>query len=137
MKAVTLICGIPNAGKTTYSRKFDNVIHHDSLLLTTQERYRYTIEKAKQSEDICIDGMYGEKKRRVELLDALKDYTKTCIWMDTPVEKCIKRENRRRPDHLILHYAKTFEPPTFDEGWDEIIVIGDGNGKYSKSIENA
>ena len=31
MKNITLICGLPNAGKTTYSRQFENVIHLDDF----------------------------------------------------------------------------------------------------------
>lgn len=67
----------------------------------------------------------------MQLLEAVKDkpYKKTCIWIDTPLEECIQREDRNRPIEIILLHADTFEPPTYDEGWDEIIVIkGDAHG---------
>ena len=54
----------------------------------------------------------------------------TCIWLDTPLEICLDRERngRKRSDHLVIWANDEFEPPTLDEGWDEIIIIrGDDN----------
>ena len=112
-----LICGIPNAGKTTYSAQIKNVVHYDDLPLTTRQRYERIIELAQHGE-VCIDGVYGERWRRVELLRACKGQKNVCIWVDTPVEVCMSRGR----ETLVKMYAKHFEPPTLDEGWDEIII---------------
>ena len=122
---MTLICGIPNAGKSTYSAGYEEVIHYDSLNLTTADRHAHIIDRAVENDGICVDGVYGERWRRVELVKACKErgIECTCIWLDTPLDVCVMREDRGRHISLMRCYADTFEPPTMDEGWDTIIVI--------------
>lgn len=118
---LTLICGLPNAGKTTYSAQFGNVIHLDDYF---RDFDACNSMASQASEDVCIEGIYNTKKKRKDLLECInKDYKKVCIWLNTSTEECIKRENRNRSKHLILSCAKQLEPPTEDEGWDEIQII--------------
>ena len=119
-----LICGLPNAGKTTYSKRFKKVIHLDDYPVYKNINYRRCKEIASESDgEVYIEGVYGSVKRRKELLDAIKDKPgkKICIWVNTPKEVCIEREDRSRSKGMILCHASLFEPPTLDEGWDEII----------------
>lgn len=130
---ITLICGIPNAGKTTFSAKYPRCLHYDEIALTTPKRYAYICERVRSDEgDIAVEGVYGERWRREELVKACHEqgHTATCIWLNTPTDKCLEREQsfRKRGGHLVLSHAHHFEPPTLDEGWDEIIVIGETNG---------
>lgn len=114
-----LIIGLPNAGKTTYSQRFKNVAHFDEVRrLPHEELY----ELYRQAE--VIEGVYGTKKDR-ELITALRteNERKICIWIDTPSDVCQQRENRGRSSYVVTMHAKRFEPPTFDEGWDEIVVV--------------
>ena len=123
-----LIIGLPNAGKTTYSIQFENVIHFDNIPHTNNEEwYNKCDELAKKSsDDITIEGIYNNRNRRIKLLEACKDKSiKKCIWIDTDVKECIKRENRNRSIHTIIGHHTLFEPPTYDEGWDEIIILKD------------
>lgn len=122
---MVLVCGLPNAGKTTYSERYPDCIHYDGIPLITPERYRCICESVKKMPDLCVDGVYGEKKRREELVKSCHSVGghAVCIWLDTLAEECIRRENRDRPHGLVNLHAKTFEPPTLDEGWDEIITI--------------
>ena len=113
---LTLICGHPNAGKTTYSERFENVLHFDEYL----GRYADGYAIAAGMDDVVVEGLFQKRKTRLELLDALADHSpKVCIWVDTPTEVC-----KARPD---FKGRARMEPPTLDEGWDEMIVIrGDG-----------
>lgn len=118
---ITLICGLPNAGKTTYSSTFNNVIHLDDHHMSFRECNNLALES---TEDVCIEGVYNRKKCRIDLLNIVpKEWHKKCIWLNTPVEECIKRENRGRGECFVTCRAKRFEPPTEDEGWDEIKII--------------
>ena len=123
-----LICGLPNSGKTSYSARYDDVLHYDEFRLNTRERYQRIIQIAQEEPDICIEGVYGEARRRAELVKAVKPNKAICIWLNTPVEECVKRENRSRPTGIVLAPAQKFQPPTMDEGWDEIIVIDNTKG---------
>lgn len=118
-----LICGIPNAGKTTYSQKYKKVIHFDEI---KGGRYRrdIIIKMVAADNDIVIEGVYDKAKDRERLVEVSKTKN-TCIWLDVSVNECLKRESkyRQRGEHLIIWSAESFEPPTLAEGWDEIIIL--------------
>lgn len=117
---LTLICGIHNSGKTTYSARFDTVAHLDEL-----GSYDAVHEAVRGiGNDVAVEGLYPRRKQRTQLLDACADHhPKRCIWLDTPLDDCLRRETRNRPPFVIAHCAHAFEPPTYDEGWDEIVRI--------------
>lgn len=128
-----VICGLPNAGKTTYSAQFENVLHYDDILKHSRaERERIYQETNAE----CIEGIYNTAKSRRILLEAINDKPgeRVCIWIDTPADECIRRENRGRHPSVVEHHARIFEPPTYGEGWDEIIVIkGEKDGEVITS----
>ena len=118
---MVLICGIPNAGKTTYSKQYDSVIHYDGLRTTTRKRHELLKELARNGNAV-MEGVFCDSRVRREIIECCpSDERKVCIWLDTPVEECVNRENRDRHISIVKHYAKAFQPPTYDEGWDEII----------------
>ena len=117
-----IICGLPNAGKTTYSKKYDNVIHTDSFFnrhYAIEEEVKKRIEN---NEEVCIEGLCHTAKFRKRLVELCSDNEpKICIWLNTPVEECLRRKGMH--NHAIKVYKRVFEPPTLEEGWDEIIII--------------
>ena len=118
-----LVIGIPGAGKTTFSRRFANVVHRDDCPHPQHETFPRIV--AASGGDVVAEGVVNSRKMRKLLLDALPtEWEKTCIWLDTPLDACIGRETsgRNRPLDLRGH-ASRFEPPTLDEGWDEIVRI--------------
>ena len=117
---LTLVCGIPNSGKTTFSERWSgNVVHLDD----TEGRHRAVAEMVSQDEgDICVEGVYLHHVQRRELARAYRG-ARICIWLDTPLETCIEREDRGRGTLITRNCAALFEPPTLDEGWDEIVRI--------------
>lgn len=77
-------------------------------------------EVANKTGDIIIEGIFDTSERRKALLQAYKGGSpKICIWIDTTLEiieeRIRKYSQRELPD--------PFEPPTYAEGWDEIIII--------------
>ena len=120
---ITLICGLPRAGKTTYSKQFDDVIHLD-----TCGAYSGVEHRVKHiSGDIVVDGVKKKKERRIRLLKAYPGDGSRCIWMDTPQEV---RSSRHGWDKVCDF---PFDEPSFDEGWDEIIRIrGDNDVERSR-----
>ena len=120
---LTLICGLPRAGKTTYSKRYDDVIHLD-----TSGAYRGVIRKVKRrTGDVIVEGVYRLERERVSLIRAYETNRYKCIWLDTPDEV------RRLRKGWDKYCDKTFEPPTYSEGWDEIIII---RGDYEQSSSN-
>ena len=114
---LTLICGLPNAGKTTYSQRFENVIHLDE-----ERRTSAVCDKVRGMDEAVVEGGFNTAEKRGRLRSSYDGYTRL-IWLDTPLDECIRREDRGRPEFILRNAAKHFEPPTYDEGWDEIEVI--------------
>lgn len=109
---LTLICGMPRAGKTTYSQRYSNVIHCDGI--------GYHNVKSMVSEiidDVAVDGIYNDSRIRERLATVYTGKGKRCIWVDTPLEV------RKTRPMWQPYRGLEFTPPTLDEGWDEIIIM--------------
>ena len=130
---LTLICGIPNAGKTTYSSRYENVIHMDEVIPKKRGlAYEEVCDMISHNDDVCVEGVFVAARTRRKLCEA-HDGKKVCIWLNTPIEECIAREDRGRGTGIIRSCADFFEEPTLDEGWDEIIIIrGNNEQRYSR-----
>ena len=131
---LTLIFGLPNAGKSTYSEQFESVLHYDDISRFSKAR-RDEIYRATEAE--VIEGIFNTAESRKNILRFVKRDRYRAIWIDTPVEMCLEREHqyRCRPDSLVLSHARNFEPPTYDEGWDEIIIIRPADSEPENSGE--
>lgn len=88
--------------------------------------YAPMLKKIKETnKSIVLDGIYDTTERRTDLLEAYKGEGKrVCIWLDTPLDVIESRFHPKCRPHNLPH---TFEPPTLDEGWDEIIIIRGNN----------
>ena len=124
---LTMICGLPNAGKTSLVSKYDNVLHQDEI--GTIDRIIRAINQ--MHGDVIIEGYFGTKEARQKVRSSYKGKAK-CLFIDITVEESIKRENRNRHPQMLRNAARFFEPPTYEEGWDEILVLrGDDNEQRS------
>lgn len=117
---LTLICGLSRAGKTTYSSLFENVIHLDECIMGFHGGPYTGVLKCLADigdKDVVVEGIYDTPERRSRLIDGyMGNGPFKCIWMNTPDEV-----RRTRNGHFGTE--KHFDPPTTDEGWDEIVVI--------------
>jgi len=126
---ITLICGLPRAGKTTYSQKYENtckVIHTDNIGSSQN-----LMNIIKHYDDVVVEGIFRIARFRELILRSRKDEFSRCIWIDTPIEVRKSRAN------YSPFGGERFEPPTLDEGWDEIIIIrGNDEQRISRETEN-
>ena len=121
-----LICGIPNAGKTTYSSRFDNALHLDEIGAADK-----VIGKMKQIDgDVVVEGYFGSAENRRKVRSAYNGEAR-CVFIDISVKESIKREKRNRHEAILRNASRFFEPPTLDEGWNEIIII---RGEHEQHI---
>ena len=126
-----LICGIPNAGKTTYSARFENVLHFDDVKGGRHRRDK-VVDAVAENNSLVVEGVYPTAKER-RRLPAASTERNVCIWLDVPVDECVRRElaGRNRSEHMVIWASERFEPPTLEEGWDEIVIIRGGNVESS------
>lgn len=116
---INLVCGRSRSGKTIYCKRFERVLHLDGFGIMPNN-YNKLLKKAEKTDsDLVVDGVYDTAELRTNLLNAYKGGGKrTCIWLDTPLDVIESR-------FVVIpsKHPYPFEPPTFEEGWDEIIII--------------
>lgn len=109
-----LICGRSRAGKTTYAKRFDNVLHLDDYgyFKTAYDGLLKDVEAI--SGDVVIDGIFDTAEKRTALLDAYHGGgARICIWIDTPTDAIQERKRIKTP-------PMQFVEPTTKEGWDRV-----------------
>ena len=147
--------GIPGCGKSTYFEdNFDNEVVYissdklrEELLgdvndqsknsLIFNEMYKRTIAALNNGKDVYYDATNLRRKKRVNLLKQLPECNKFAIIFAIPFEVCCARNNARDrvvPQDVMERMYRSFEPPYFAEGFDEIGVV-DYKGEH-ESIED-
>ena len=129
-----IICGIPASGKTTLSKrimadgKYDFYSFDDLGCFMHRELIPYIKQSLSAGKNVLVDSTYSRRSIREELLVSLAECNckKTIIFLDTPIEECVRRNKQRRctvPECLVTGIHKAMQPPTYEEGWDEIIYM--------------
>lgn len=97
-----LVVGVPGAGKSTWAQAAD------------------------REDEVLFDAVFSTKFFRAKAVQIAQaaGVPIDVVWLDTPLEEClrrntVRREDRRIPDTSILQFAKNFEgePPTPAEGF--------------------
>lgn len=123
---IVCVMGYPNSGKTTYSKNYSTIIHLDDYPYIDTIIANNIINTITTDEDVCIE---GDKLNHISfrqiflpiLFNKFKYANKICVFLDTPKNICVYRENRGRHINQMLMY--NIDQPSFDEGWDDIIRI--------------
>lgn len=140
MVDVHVMCGIQGSGKTTLSKRI--AINYDAALYCYDalpkghwnndahpSMYERILQDLKEGKTVVCDDLNTTKERRQALLDALCDVEckKVLHVMQTPLDVCLERNRQRDsnagklPDWALLRCHDKYDPPSIDEGWDEII----------------
>lgn len=142
---IYVLLGLPGSGKTTLAHHIANkygatIQSYDDV--PGANNMGYSFKKVKedwvsnirndllQGQNVVIDGLLLYSKDRVEMLSALDDIdcVKFLLYKQVPVEICLERNRGREarlPDFIIQQSARKLEPPSKDEGWDQIFLYKD------------
>lgn len=141
---IIVLCGLPASGKTTLSQQLATehsakLYHYDEFKKgskpieskqTHQRLYNQIKQDLLQGYDVVLDDLHTHLEWREPLLSAIQDIPckKTLIVMMTPLEECIRRNAQRQgqarlPDSVIYHLSRRYQPPSLEEGWDDIQYI--------------
>lgn len=134
MLNLIVFCGIPASGKTTLSKqvaeeyKANRYSFDEMHCLQHKELIPYIKQFLKNGNNVVVDSTYTLKRARTDLLEAVKDIEcrKTLIFMNTPLDECIRRNKQRKhpvSQHLVEAISSSMQPPSIDEGWDEILYF--------------
>lgn len=146
-KILTVMVGLPRAGKTTFRNPYAVapialVICADDIRLKVYNQRFWAegeplmwhirgimLESAlEQGFPIYVDETNISVVRRKKIIELGKKhgYWIRCIWVQTSKDECIKRaELTDMPDlvPVIKYMAGKFEPPSSEEGFDQIIKV--------------
>lgn len=134
MLTLIVLCGAPGSGKTTLSKQLAEQYKAVHISFDERKYIQYAemispiVETLTEGKSVVADAVFAGINKRAMVLDAVKDIPcrKILFYMDTPLEECLRRNasrEKRLPDFVVEHLYNSIEPPTLEEGWDEIVAI--------------
>ena len=143
MKNLYVLIGLPGSGKSTYAKTlggklfssddYRKKITGDSSDQSANDKvfkqlYSDIHETMKTGEDCIFDATNCTYKSRTRILElALKyKYFATAIVVYQPIDKCVAWDTLRSRSvgsDVIWKYAKSFQFPQYEEGFDSIRVV--------------
>jgi predicted kinase len=128
-----IFTGLQGSGKTTYYNEHFAVTHvHVSRdVLQSAGREASLIRECLQAgRSFVVDNTYGSRAQRASYIQLAKTggFTVRSLFFDVPVRTAIGRNNHRSdkkpiPVPAILRARKQLEPPSLEEGFDEIQTV--------------
>jgi len=144
-EAVILV-GLQGAGKTTYFEKhFASTHAHVSRdVQRTADLESALVRDCLQSgRSFVVDNTNATRAVRAPYVKQAQGagFQLRSFFFDTPVRTAIGRNNHRKdkkpiPVPAILRAAKTLQPPTLDEGFDEIQTITAGSDAKAGGLDS-
>lgn len=133
MPEAVIFTGLQGSGKTTHYQEHFSATHvHVSLdVQGTAERQRAVLQEAfAAGKSLVVDNTNATRAARASFIAQSKvaGYRVVGCFFDVPVRTAIGRNNHRKdkkaiPVPAILRSAKQLQPPSEEEGFDEIRVI--------------
>lgn len=133
MAEAVIFVGLQGSGKTTYYTKhFANThVHVSRDVQQTQERERALIRECLDAgRSFVLDNTNSTRSVRAPYIREAKAaaFRVVAYFFDTPVRAAIGRNNHRKdkkpiPVPAILRTAKHLQPPSVDEGIDDVRVM--------------
>ena len=135
-----IMCGPPGSGKSTLSKQLADqnnakLFCFDSLPNSHNPKYAESVrkqmwadiaEELRAGQSIVCDDVHTKLKWRSGFLTTTADIPckKVLVVMTTPLDECLQRNANRKfrlPNLVVENSYKNMEPPTLDEGFDEIL----------------
>ena len=146
-----VMVGPPGSGKTSYIRKYlpqalrlslDDLrlmlsgrpfdLRYERMVSVLGEALmRVSLSRLKEWRRDCVyDATNVTREVRLRSLAIAQEFDlpAVAIFADTPMEVALARNRRRRrkvPEDVIERFYRLLEPPSIDEGFEEVVVVRD------------
>src|SRR4051794_38230947 len=121
---LVIFVGLPGSGKSMYyQRHFSGT--HAQVSKDLGHDLRQIAAALRKGESVVADNTHATRQSRKELIDLARSFGARVIgyWFKTPPRECVARNAKREkrvPRVAIFAIAKKLEPPSLDEGFDEL-----------------
>jgi predicted kinase len=129
MAEAVIFAGLQGAGKTTYFRDHFAATH-EHISRDIQPEAEPIRQCLSCGRSFVVDNTNATRASRAQYIKDAKaaGFRVIAYFFDTPVRTAIGRNNHRKdkkpiPVPAILRTAKLLQPPSLDEGFDEIRTI--------------
>ena len=133
MVTAYVMCGVPGSGKTTTSKKMaeeqglERFSFDEMRCFRLESFMRPAVKALEEGKSVVLDTVNLRVNVRKKVLQVLASIPckKVVVFMDTPLDECVRRNANREahlPEHIIQSTYRALQKPTLDEGWDEIIL---------------
>ena len=164
MANLTLVCGLPGSGKSTYLSQFK---HNFNCSVISRDEIRFSLLKEGEAyfaheEEVCktlwnkineslaankntyVDQTSLTPDSRSYLLKHITTHYKLCniIWFDIPTNICLERNENRKgtkayvPRGVIRRMATQMTPPSYKEAFDNIFIYDENNKLTLQETKN-
>lgn len=140
-----IMVGIPGSGKSTVAKNLGAIVvssdtvreilyGSEEILGESKVVFSWVDSIVKDAlidgRDVIYDATCLTKKTREGIVKKFRETADeiVCIFVDTPLEKCIKRNSlrsRKVPEDVIRSMSAKLERPMLEEGFDRINTITD------------
>jgi bifunctional polynucleotide phosphatase/kinase len=130
---VVVMMGYPGSGKSTYAEKYFGdaegyaVLHRDDL--KTEAKVKKEVRRhLGEGNSVVVDATHPSVEKRKTFVDIAKEHDVPIriVHMTTSIEESMERNvgrDRKVPKIVFYVYRKKFEPPSKEEGFEDIIEV--------------
>lgn len=159
MSKCIMLIGLPSSGKSYWSKKYIQE-NPDTILVSSDSIraevfgdvndqahngevfnivHKRVVAAIKNGKDVILDSTNLSRKRRINFIKSIPECEVRAIVFAIPFEECCKRNTARErvvPQSAMERMYRSFQPPHYAEGFDDIQIVGAGDvGLYIYKCE--
>ena len=150
MAKCIMLIGLPATGKSTWSKKYiecnpgtilvssdaireevfgdiNDQSHNGEVFNIVHQRI---VAAIKDNKEVILDSTSLSRKRRIGFLKSIPECQRMAVVFAIPFEVCCERNKSRErivPQSAMERMYRSFQPPHYAEGFDEINIITNGS----------